>query len=99
MDLSAFEVSSTKAQNTLEGVGIHTNRNSIPFDKKSPFDPSGLRIGTAAITTRGFKEKECVLVAQMIVRVIKNLEDKKILKEISANVKKLCKKYPIYPKV
>ncbi len=96
MDLSDLQVGSTKIQNALEEAGIHLNRNSIPFDKRSPFDPSGLRLGTAAITTRGFREKESALVAQMIIEAIKNWENKSKLLEIKKRVKELCKKFPIY---
>jgi len=95
-DVSNFAASSRNVQDTLEKVGIHTNRNAVPFDKKPPFDPSGMRIGTAAITTRGFKEKESIRVAELIALAIKNLDNKKVLKEVSAEVNKLCKKFPIY---
>lgn len=96
IDLSEFGESSIKIQNVLEQVGIHTNRNSIPFDKKSPFDPSGLRIGTPAITTRKFKEKESVQVAKMMVEVIRNLDNSRQLAKIKKEVKELCSRFPIY---
>ncbi len=95
-DLSNFNVSSTDVQNKLEKAGIHSNRNAIPFDKKSPFDPSGLRIGTPAITTRGFKEKECQQVARLISKVIKNINSSKIIKEVRREALNLCKRFPIY---
>lgn len=96
VDLSAFKVSSTQVQNTLEKAGIHANRNAIPFDTKPPFDPSGLRLGTPAITSRGFKEKECRRVGQLIAKVVKNINDKKIAGEVLREVKALCKKFPVY---
>lgn len=99
VDMSAFNVSSTKVQNTLEEAGIHTNRNAIPFDTRPPFDPSGLRLGTPALTSRGFKEKECKKTAQLIAKVIKNIDNPKITKEVLKEVKSLCKKFPIYKNI
>lgn len=98
-DISRFDVSSKKVQSVLESVGIHTNRNTIPFDTRPPFDPSGIRIGTPAITTRGFKEKECVRVAGFIAITIKNIDDKKVLKQVRKEVLMLCKKFPIYKNI
>lgn len=96
IDISSFCDSSLKIQKELEKIGIYANRNSIPFEKKPFYDPSGIRLGTPAITTRGMKEKEARKIANMISIVIKNISDSKIKKEISKEVKMLCKKFPIY---
>ncbi|HIE36360.1 MAG TPA: serine hydroxymethyltransferase, partial [Candidatus Omnitrophica bacterium] len=96
IDISSTGLSSLFVQKELEKVGIFVNRNKIPFDKKSAFDPSGIRIGTPAITTRGLKEKDCEEVAYLICELIKNihLENKK--SKIKKKVKEISKKFPIY---
>ncbi len=94
LDVSEFSDSSKKIQNDLEEVGIITNRNTIPYDKRSPFDPSGIRLGTPAITTRGFKEKECVLLAKLISEVIKN-PSKATKQKVKKEIKKLACKFKL----
>jgi glycine hydroxymethyltransferase len=92
VDLTNKGVSGKEAQDALEKAGIIVNKNSIPYDQRKPFDPSGIRIGTPAATTRGMKEKEMRKIAAWINEVIFNPKSKlKIRKEI----KKLCKKFPI----
>lgn len=95
LDISKYSESSKKIQNDLEEVGIVTNRNSIPYDVKSPFDPSGIRIGTPAITTRGFNESDSKKLAEIIALIIKN-PDKKNKNSVKKEVAKFVKKYPIY---
>mgnify|MGYP001561331493 FL=1 len=73
----------------LERNGIVCNMNTIPFDPRPPMDPSGIRLGTPALTTRGMKEKEMKIVAGLIAAVL--LDGK----NVSAEVKKLCKKFPL----
>jgi glycine hydroxymethyltransferase len=68
----------------------------IPNDPRSPFDPSGIRIGVPAITTRGMKEKEIKLVAKWIKEAIENKDNKKMLTQIHQEVVRLCKKFPVY---
>lgn len=80
----------------LDAVGITLNKNMIPDDPRSPFDPSGIRLGVAAMTTRGMKEKEMCIVAKWIDEVCNNIDDKKTLRRIEQEVKQLCKKFPIY---
>lgn len=92
IDLTNKEVSGKEAQSALEEAGIIVNKNSIPYDQRKPFDPSGIRIGTPAVTTRGMKEKEMKKIASWINEVISN--PKSCLK-IKTGVKKLCKKFPI----
>mgnify|MGYP000927335938 FL=1 len=88
-------VTGKEAQTVLDEVGITLNMNSIAGDTRKPLDPSGIRFGTPAITTRGFKEKECALVAELMVETLKNKDDKKKKAEIHKKVKTLAKKFPI----
>ena len=73
------------------------NKNAVPFDTESPFVTSGLRFGTPAATTRGFKEEECRFVAQKIVEVIANPNDEEFLTRTHDEIKDLCVKFPVYP--
>ena len=95
-DVTCLGVGGKQAQDILESVGIIINKNVIPDDRRGPQDPSGIRIGTPAITTRGFKEKEAESVSETISGVLKNVGDKNILKEAGNTVKELCSKFPIY---
>ncbi len=88
-------VTGKEAQTVLDEVGITLNMNAIPDDTRKPFDPSGIRFGTPAITTRGFKEKECKMVAEWMIKVLKNKDDKKVKDMVHKEVKKLAKKFPI----
>ncbi len=82
--------------NVLERVGITANKNTVPNDPQSPFVTSGIRLGAAAMTTRGFKEDDMKEVARIIAEAIKNSEDEKVLNELRLDASKLCKKYPLY---
>lgn len=96
VDLTPKGISGKDAQIALEEAGIITNRNAIPFDPKPPFVTSGLRVGSAALTTRGFNESDMKQVADLIVKVIENHQDQKIKESVSKEVEELCAKYPIY---
>ena len=91
IDVSSFG-QSKEIQDGLDKLGIYVNRNAIPFDQRPPFNPSGIRLGSPAITTRGFKEKESRQVAFLIARFLKGENKEKIKKEISI----LAKDFPIY---
>lgn len=80
----------------LEEAGLVTNANTIPFDPSTPFNPSGIRLGTPILTTRGMKEKEMRKIGKFIARVIENFANKKIKKKIKKQVLKLCRRFPIY---
>lgn len=82
------------ASQALDKAGIVTNYNTIPWDKRKPFDPSGLRIGTPAITSRGMKEEEMKMIAKWMNNVLDNPEDEALLSKTKAEVKKLCDKFP-----
>jgi glycine hydroxymethyltransferase len=84
-----------KASTLLEEANITLNKNAIPNDPRKPWDPSGLRIGTPALTTRGMKEEEMVKVAEYIDTVLKNREDKSVIKRVKKDVKQFASKFPI----
>jgi glycine hydroxymethyltransferase len=88
-------VTGKEAQTVLDEVGITLNMNSIAGDTRKPLDPSGIRFGTPAITTRGFKEKECAEVAELLIETLKNKDDEGKKKEIRAKVLTLAEKFPI----
>jgi len=90
------EVSGKEAEMALDKVGITLNKNMIPDDPRSPMDPSGIRIGVPAVTTRGMKEKEIRMIAKWIKDVIENHKNEKMLKQVHKEVIALCKKFPIY---
>ncbi|MDO8658454.1 MAG: serine hydroxymethyltransferase [Candidatus Levybacteria bacterium] len=89
------KVTGKEAEYALESVNISINKNMIPFDPRKPFDPSGIRLGTPALTTRGAKEKHMEIVAGFIDKAIMNKDDEKILMEIAHEVKKFSLKLPI----
>jgi glycine hydroxymethyltransferase len=97
LDISQFNKSSKLIEEELAKLNIYVNRNSIPFDNRPPYDPSGIRIGTPATTTRGFGEKETRLSAALVAKLIKKSGNENIKKEIKNEVEKLVKKFPIYP--
>lgn len=86
-----------EAEVALDEIGITVNKNMVPDDPRSPMDPSGIRIGVPAATTRGMKEKEIKMIAGWIAEAIENRNDKKVLQKIHQEVKKLCRKFPVYP--
>ncbi len=92
IDLRNKNITGAEAQDLLESAGMSTNKNSIPFDPAGPFKPSGIRIGTPAITTRGMKEKEMKLIGGWINEVISNRNS---AKKTCEEVKKLCHKFPL----
>lgn len=88
-------VSGKEAEVVLDEVGITLNKNAIANDTRSPMDPSGIRFGTPAITTRGFKEKECAKVAELMIETLRNKNDRKKKIGIKKEIEKLAKKLPI----
>ncbi|OYS19677.1 serine hydroxymethyltransferase [Lactobacillus taiwanensis] len=95
IDITNTGVTGKDAQNLLDSVNITTNKESIPGDKRSPFITSGLRIGTPAITSRGFKESDAKEVAKIIIEVLDNPEDTEVLAQAKERIKDLVQKYPI----
>ena len=96
VDLTKKGISGKKAEIALEEAGITTNKNMVPFDERSPMVTSGIRIGTPAVTTRGFQENEMLQVANLIDNVIQNIQDETIIKNTRNSVSELCAQFPIY---
>lgn len=96
LDLRATELTGKVAQETLDVARITVNKNAIPFDNRSPFVTSGVRIGTPAVTSRGMKEKEMDLIADLIYRALQKVGDEAALKAIGKDVRDLCRQFPIY---
>jgi len=96
VDFSGTEITGKVAERALEDAGITVNKNAVPFDTRSPFVTSGIRIGTPATTTRGLKEAEMLQVAEWIDRALKNIENGPELAKIKAEVKTLCQRFPLY---
>ena len=92
-------ITGKEAEEILDKIGITCNKNMIPNDKTTPFITSGIRLGTPAMTTRGFKENDFVEVGKIIALALKNTDDKKIEESLKKRVKKLCDDHPIYNEV
>jgi glycine hydroxymethyltransferase len=96
IDLTNKEISGKKAEIAIEKAGITVNKNMVPFDTKSPFVTSGIRVGTPAVTTRGMKETEMRKIAEIINSAIINHEDDSKLESFTEEVKQLCSGFPLY---
>jgi glycine hydroxymethyltransferase len=96
LDLQNKSVSGKQAEHALDEAGITVNKNMIPFDPKSPFVTSGIRVGSPALTTRGMGKDEVRVVVDLMDRVITNSEDTDVISSVKSEVKKLCKSFPIY---
>ncbi len=96
VDVRNKNLTGKDAQEALDLSGITVNKNSVPFDDKSPLITSGIRIGTPALTTRGMKEKEMELVGDLIDEVLKNIGSVGVYKDVEQKVKQLCEKFPLY---
>jgi len=96
IDLSNKNITGRLAENKLEKAGITTNKNMVPYDQKSPFITSGIRIGTPALTTRGMKEDEMIIIANLIHKVLSNIDNDTIIKNVQKEVKNLCNSFEIY---
>ena len=96
LDLRATELTGKLAQDTLDRARITVNKNAIPFDPRSPFVTSGVRIGTPAVTSRGMKEPEMEVIAELIWRALQKVGDDTALSAIGAEVRDLCRQFPVY---
>lgn len=96
VDLRPFGVTGKAAQATLDDVGITTNKNAIPFDPEKPFVASGLRLGTPAVTTRGMKENEMAVIAELIARGLRASDSSESLAEVRGDVRVLTGRFPIH---
>ncbi len=96
VDLTSKNITGKEAQNLLDEVNITANKNTIPFETRSPFVTSGLRLGSPALTTRGFKEEDMAEVAKIIALTLNNPNDENKKVEARERVAALCKKFPLY---
>jgi len=95
VDLTSMEITGQQAETALEKAGIIANKNAIPYDPKPPRVTSGLRLGTPAITSRGFNEQAIKQVARLIVTVLSDLDDQAIQQKAAAEVKELASSFPV----
>jgi glycine hydroxymethyltransferase len=95
IDLNNKNITGKEAEDALSKAGITVNKNTIPHDPRKPFDPSGIRLGTPALTTRGMKENEMKTIAELINRAIINAKDENELQKIHLEVNELCKSFPL----
>ncbi len=97
VDLRKSEITGKVAQETLDKARITVNKNGIPFDTRSPFVTSGIRVGTPAVTSRGMKESEMTQIGILIARALGAVGDESKLRAVADDVGALCKKFPVYP--
>jgi len=95
INLTKLGLSGKKVQEALELANLYVNRNVIPYDTRSKWETSGIRIGTPCVTTKGLKEKEMKQIASFVIRIIKNIDNKETREEVKEEVIKLSKKFPI----
>ena len=96
IDLTSKGISGKAAEKSLEKAGITVNKNMVPFDTRSPFITSGIRVGTPALTTRGMGPNEMVQIVNLIDKIVTNIDDEDISKKVNAKVKELCESFPLY---
>ncbi|HLO79737.1 MAG TPA: serine hydroxymethyltransferase [Chitinophagaceae bacterium] len=97
IDLRNKNITGKKAQETLDRAHITLNKNAVPYDDKSPFVTSGIRVGVPAITTRGLKEADMETVVALIDKVLMNIDNNSVVESVNAEVKSLMSAYPLYP--
>ena len=97
LDLSEKGLSGKKAERALEDAGITVNKNTVPFDQKSPFITSGIRVGTPALTTRGMKEAEMIKIADLMTRVLDDHKNEDVIASVRKETLELCEAFPLYP--
>jgi len=96
IDLRSHNTNGQEVSTLCDSANITVNKNTIPFDTASPIKPSGIRIGSPSISSRGMKEIECIQIVKYITELIKNKSDKKIINNIKNEIIELCEKFPIY---
>ena len=99
IDLRNKNLTGKKAQETLDKAHITLNKNAVPFDDKSPFVTSGIRVGVPAITTRGMNEGHMETIVSLVDRVLMNIDDEKTINDVKAEVKEFMKQFPLYPEL
>ena len=96
VDVFSKGINGKQAEQALEKAGITVNKNTIPFDQNPPLTPSGIRIGTPALTTRGMKEAEMEAIGEWIADVLDNINDNNVQKRVRREVETLCERFPLY---
>ena len=96
IDLRSKDITGKEAENLLVTADITVNKNMVPFDERSPFVTSGIRVGTAAITTRGVKEEEIIKIVEFIDRVITNRDNEEVIDEVRTEINEMMNKYPLF---
>ncbi len=96
IDLTNKSITGKTAEKALEKAGITVNKNMVPFDERSPFVTSGIRIGTPAITTRGMKQEQMIAICDLINQVIDDPENESVITNVKSTVKELCDSFPLY---
>jgi glycine hydroxymethyltransferase len=99
IDLRNKNITGKKAQETLDKAHITLNKNAVPFDDKSPFVTSGIRVGVPAITTRGMKEEHMETVVELVDKVLSNLDNETVISEVRNTVKDFMQQFPLYPEL
>ena len=95
VDLTSRGITGKEAEEALNEVNIIVNKNTIPFDPKSPFIASGIRIGTPAVTTRGMKENEMIEIADMINKLLSDIDNETIRRNVKKEVEDICSQFPL----
>jgi glycine hydroxymethyltransferase len=96
IDLTNKNVTGKQAEEALDAAGITVNKNAVPFDTKPPLVTSGIRIGTPAVTTRGMKENDMVIIADFIDKIISNIGNENIYREVNSNVTEFTSRFPLF---
>jgi glycine hydroxymethyltransferase len=96
VDVTSLDLTGKQAEHLLEEAGITVNKNAIPFDARSPMDPSGIRIGTPALTTRGMREAEMDQIGRWIVDILRAPHDEAVRARIRGEVREMCARFPLY---
>ena len=99
IDLRNKNITGKKAQETLDKAHITLNKNAVPYDDKSPFVTSGIRVGVPAITTRGMKEEHMQTVVNLIDKVLMNIDDATVVAKVAHDVHDFMKQFPLYPEL
>ncbi len=95
IDLRPLNLTGRKVQETFDTVGITVNRNSIPFDTASKFNPSGIRLGSPSVTTRGMGPNEMGQIAEMVADLLANIDDPATHQQVRARSRALCERFPL----
>jgi glycine hydroxymethyltransferase len=96
VDVFSKGINGKQAEQALDRAGITVNKNAIPFDQNPPLTPSGIRIGTPALTTRGMKESEMEAIGDWIADVLDRIDDTSVQERVRREVEKLCERFPLY---